>query len=64
MLIWNNMDGVRYFIYVISNNNNNNNKLPYIDTDLRKIIWNYTIEPPYILCYLNNDIYIKLNILI
>ena len=52
------LKGIKYFIYLISQNTD----FPYIDTDIRKIIWNYALEPPYILCYIKNNIVLRLNI--
>jgi hypothetical protein len=34
-----NNSGLKYFTYLITQGT----KLPYIDTDLRKIIWDYTL---------------------
>jgi len=51
-------DGLKYFIYFISQNK----QFPYIDTDIRKIIWKYANEPPYLLLRLMNDVTVKLNI--
>jgi len=58
-LITNNKDGIKYFIYLISQNT----ELPYIDTDLRKIIWDYATIP-YMLIELSNNIIMILNIYI
>ena len=53
-----NNEGIRYFIYLISNNK----IIPYIDTDIRKIIWNF-LTTSYIILNVNN-IQLKLNIYI
>ena len=57
MLVENNMDGMKYFIYLISQNR----ILPYIDTDIRKIIWDFA-SSPYLLLHLKNGIIMRLNI--
>ena len=57
MLVENNMDGMKYFIYLISQNR----ILPYIDTDIRKIIWYYA-NIPYILLHIHDNITLRLNI--
>uniref|UniRef100_A0A6C0AYP5 Uncharacterized protein n=1 Tax=viral metagenome TaxID=1070528 RepID=A0A6C0AYP5_9ZZZZ len=53
-----NNEGIKYFIYLISNNK----IIPYIDTDIRKIIWNF-LTTSYIILNVNN-IQLKLNIYI
>ena len=53
-----NNEGIKYFIYLISNNK----IFPYIDTDIRKIIWNF-LTTSYIILNVNN-IQLKLNIYI
>ena len=59
MLIENNRDGLKYFIYLISQNT----IIPYINTDIRKIIWYYaTIS--YILLHLDCNIILILIIII
>ena len=50
--------GIKYFMYLISQNKD----LPYIDTDIRKIIWDYVFEPFYILCTIQKELSIKLMI--
>lgn len=58
MPIENNIEGLKYFIYLISQNG----VLPYIDTDIRKIIWDYATN----LCLLirvTTDITMRLNII-
>ena len=52
------IDGIKYFIYFISQGR----ELPYIDTDIRKIIWDYAIQPLYVLCNISNDFSVKLYI--
>ena len=51
------LEGTKYFMYFLSQNKMH----PYIDTDIRKIIWNYVITPPYMLCYAGNNI-LRLNL--
>jgi hypothetical protein len=57
MPVENNIVGLKYFIYLISQNE----IIPYIDTDIRKIIWDYASSPCLIL-HLNNGIIMRLNI--
>ena len=45
MVFIENNKGIKYFIYLISNNG----RFPYMDTDIRKIIWNYATLPCLIL---------------
>jgi len=52
------IDGIKYFIYLISQNK----EIPYIDTDIRKIIWDYAMQPMYVLCNINNDMSVRLYI--
>jgi hypothetical protein len=54
----NNNNGIKYFIYFISQDK----QLPYIDTDIRKLIWYYANEPYNLILYVNNNIMLKLNI--
>ena len=54
MPIENNIAGLKYFIYLISQNGT----IPYIDTDIRKIIWYYATSPYLILHILDNYIII------
>ena len=49
--------GSKYFLYWISTGK----EVPYIDTDLRKIIWKYA-EPLHIKCCIKDRTYIKLYI--
>lgn len=58
VFIENNNEEIKYFIYLISNNK----IIPYIDTDIRKIIWNY-LTTPHIILNINN-IQLRLNIYI
>lgn len=58
MSIENNIDGLKYFIYLISQNG----ILPYIDIDIRKKIWDHACNP-YLLININNII-MRLNIII
>jgi hypothetical protein len=51
------LEGTKYFMYFLSQNT----IYPYIDTDLRKIIWNYVIAPPYMLCRAQDTI-LRLNL--
>lgn len=57
MPVENNIVGLKYFIYLISQND----IIPYIDTDIRKIIWDYASNP-YLLVYLNTGIILRFNI--
>lgn len=50
--------GIKYFMYLISQNKD----LPYIDIDIRKIIWDYVFEPLYMLCTIQKGFSIKLMI--
>ena len=52
------IDGIKYFIYLISQNK----EIPYIDTDIRKIIWDYAMQPMYVLCNISNDMSVRLYI--
>ena len=51
------LEGAKYFMCVLSQAEN----IPYIDTDLRKIIWGYTI-PFHLNCKLAHNLVIKLYI--
>jgi hypothetical protein len=53
--------GMKYFIYIISLGNMN---IPYIDIDIRKKIWDWANKPPYITLCINNNNFIKLNIIL
>jgi len=59
VFIENKNKGIKYFIYLISHNE----IFPYIDTDIRKIIWNYATIP-HLIIYINNNIQLTLNIYI
>ena len=48
--------GIKYFMHLITIGN----PLPYIDTDIRKIIWDYTLEPPHIILRIANNLAVKL----
>jgi hypothetical protein len=50
-------DGLKYFIYYISQNN----KFSYITADIRKIIWDYAKKLPQLVLHICNTT-IKLNI--
>ena len=52
-------EGVKYFIYLISQKR----IIPYIDTDIRMIIWDYATNP-YLILNLGNNITLKLIIYI
>lgn len=52
------IDGIKYFIYLISQGR----ELPYIDTDIRKIIWSYAIEPLFVICNISEDLNARLYI--
>jgi len=52
------MSGDKYFIYFISLGN----KFTYIDTDIRKLIWKYVNEDPFIICNLIHDLTMRLTI--
>ena len=52
------IDGIKYFIYLISRGK----ELPYIDTDIRKIIWDYAVQPLFVLCNINEDLNVRLYI--
>lgn len=67
VIIEKNNEGLKYFMYFISQNTPSTlrstlrSTIPYINTDIRKLIWNYAYIPFLQLC-LNNDI--KLNLYI
>lgn len=50
------MDGIRYFIYQISRGRD----IPYIDIDIRKMIWEYVIKPALVFCSINPDGSVKI----
>ena len=50
------LEGARYFIYLMSEKIS-----PYIDTELRRLIWSFIITPPYTLCEVSNSI-LRLNL--
>jgi len=52
------MDGLKYFMCLISQGNS----IPYIDTDIRKIIWNYARET-YIILKIRDSISMKLSLI-
>jgi hypothetical protein len=53
-----NLAGLKYFMYILSCGYS----IPYVDTDIRKIIWDYAVEPPYIILRVVNTISIKLSV--
>lgn len=58
MIVLQNIDGIKFFMNFISSGC----KFPYIDTDIRKLIW-YYVKLPYILTLsLRDDILVNLNI--
>ena len=52
------MSGEKYFIYYISLGN----KFIYINTDIRRLIWKYVNDNPFIICNLIHNLTIKLTI--
>ena len=50
--------GAKYFMQLISLGH----PFPYINTDIRKIIWQYALEPLYMICTVQEDIIVKLYI--
>jgi hypothetical protein len=50
------LNGIKYFMNLITLGNS----LPYIDTDIRKIIWDYALEPPHIILRIVNNLVVKL----
>ena len=54
-----NKEGLKYFINNISKNNNNYLELPI---DIRKLIWKFAHNYPYIQCYICDKILINLEI--
>ena len=55
-------DGIKYFMYFISQDNT---ICPYIDTDIRKLIWYYAHQLPYIMkLNICNNSFVKLHIYI
>jgi len=53
-----NLIGLRYFMYTLSHGK----QIPYIDTDIRKMIWSYALEPPYVTLKINPNMLVKLSI--
>jgi hypothetical protein len=50
------MDGIKYFIYQISRGRD----IPYIDIDIRKMIWEYATREVVLFCSINPDGSVKL----
>jgi len=50
--------GLKYFMYILTRGNS----LPYIDIDLRKLIWSYALESPYVTLKINPNMLVKLSI--
>ena len=61
-----NIDGLKYFIYntTLNNNNNYNNNKYYLELpeDIRKLIWKYAHDYPFIQCYICDKILINFEI--
>ncbi len=53
-----NLIGLRYFMYILSRGN----PIPYIDADIRKMIWSYALEPPYVTLRINPNMLVKLSV--
>jgi hypothetical protein len=51
------LEGAKYFMCVLSQETS----LPYITSDIRKIIWDYVVLPHYMLCHVNEHI-LRLNL--
>lgn len=56
-----NKDGLKFFIYNITNNKNNTKYLE-LPLDIRKLIWKYAHNYPYIQCYVCDKILINFEI--
>ena len=52
-----NLAGLKYFMHILSCEY----PIPYIDIDIRKIIWDYAVEPSYIILRVTDTISIKLS---
>lgn len=56
MILYPNIEGIKYFIYLITNNKN----FIFFPQEIREKIWNMCEKKPYMLCNLNDNIKIKL----
>ena len=53
-------NGIKYFMYILTNNNSNPDII--LHEDIRKIIWNYAHIYPFIQCYICDKVLINLNV--
>ena len=54
-----NVEGLKYFIYNITVNNNQQFELP---EDIRRLIWKFAHNYPYIQCYICDKVLISIEI--
>lgn len=53
-----NLDGLRYFIYQCTISQ----KIPFLPREVREIIWNMSEKKSYIVCVIDNNIEVRLDI--
>ena len=58
MINYLNIEGIKYFIYLSTIGRD----ICYFPQEIREIIWGFYEKKAYIICHINNNIEIKLNI--